>query len=49
MKKKEINKVELMFLEDTNGYITHLAIFVPIQEIERVKTFIAEKTSLEMQ
>jgi hypothetical protein len=49
MKKKEINKVELMFLEDEFGYVTHLAIFVPIKEIDKIKTFIAEKTSLEMQ
>ena len=49
MKKKQIEKVELMFLESEDGFVTHLAIFVPLNEIEKVKQFIAEKASLEMQ
>lgn len=40
MTKKKVDKVEIMFLEDQNGIITHLAIFVPIEEIEKVRSWI---------
>ena len=40
MNKKKVNEVEIMFLEDQHGIITHLAIFVPIDEIEKVRSWI---------